>query len=59
VLEEVVSDFLTCPGAFAEFPLSLPARAEPVNAVIPSANTSMLVRAAVRFVISFSPRVER
>jgi len=47
--------FFTCPGAFAEFPCPLSARAEPVNAAMPEASTNMLVRLAMRFVISFSP----
>ena len=38
------------------FPLPLPARAEPVNAAMPRASRITLVRLAIRFVISFSPR---
>jgi len=41
------------------FPLPLPARAEPVNAAMPSTSTTVPMRLAKRFVISFSPRLEQ
>jgi hypothetical protein len=69
---EVVAawSFFIWPGASAEFPgdweaeplpFPLPARAEPANDAMPRTSTSTIVlaSAAVRFVISFSPRFEQ